>query len=1232
MSYEKRVARIDRFAGLSDRSHPATVTRIENPKSLNVDYSDQVARRRYAYTRVNTERLKDASLRLDGYNDYVRIKDQPAYQSGGANTFYVGIGVVLRDKPPAATPWTIVQRGNDAAAANNHWKIQYDSSTATNPNGAWVFSMYDPTTPATWTVEIADGDGANSPIDEYRFVEMWVELVLGLPVFAAIVWKADSTNTIGTPVGPVLGGVTSTEDIVVGVNMATAGTIGTNFANITICELRYSIRSIATITDVLAANVTYGDDREIRELNPLEYSLYTGYWKFNDGTQTASLKDWTTTGNNAIIPANPAAWVSTTGEVLGPYGLQFFGYDAFVGLWQIGATGSLTNPFSPTAGQAARWTVRGIFVPKLATGETTVRDQCIFWAGTNATTPHPVALQISANSWLATYHDGAGTVTRTIGGGATPTTLVGKRVRFALSRHGTGNGIFRLALSWVDINGVQQFASSETACGSATPNNVSQFWHLGRHVTSVALPYTYGTATTDKGAFGVIDDFQVVHTNSLTAAPVSHGNTFAFQEKAQWGAPHFVVAHMRMNEGGGNFCLVTSELPQSFVGFIYPEENDGALWDVGYVRPYRSPECGGIFPFNRFLANGSIKRTKLIVSGNTLYDYDESGAGVFTAVGALPAKAATRWTKDQYAQTAFLAGDNGCRPIKYDGTSLVNLGIRAPLSAPVLTDGAGGTFTGTYYFYVTFFNKHKNVESNPGPGVAYTYAARTITQVVIPVSSDPQVTGRRLYCSLAGGAEGSLSFMIAEFDDNRQVTWGAATSPFTLTTITGPAISGRELVFLDREEAPIGSLVRVFGDNLFVSGDPVFPTRDYRSSVGEPDYFNQQENFVDLDLDSGDPITAMSPLVDSLFVGLRDGWGRVWNTGDSSNPIGKAIMSRDHGPVGPHAAISVDRLVYYMGELDIYRTNGLADENISSPQNPFEPSIQETMRSAINTTRKQFVCMAHYKKRKQIWVTYSSSVATRNDKVLVYNIGDGKWSDYELPMDFIAELEDNNDNPVLYGYTDGYLCKLDVSSASSDGNTILTKLVVATYTGGDAPYITYSGAALGAGAHGCIAFAYRKATNDIRVATCEYSQTTGVLRFYKSDLSLAASDVVIVGAIRTFMDWVLDFGESINLKRLRRLLISGKSTSNDTFMRLQWIKHQAERTPSFTLADQQIKNWRTEDDLLRFELGGVFRTVRLRLSECDDATGIFSSDAWPSRATASTIYELLAEAEVMDVD
>ena len=72
---------------------------------MNVELSRRAAEKRFGFTRLGDEPLKNGSLRLDGVNDYVRIKN--ITQFSPAQKVYLGIAVVLRSKPVAGSPETV---------------------------------------------------------------------------------------------------------------------------------------------------------------------------------------------------------------------------------------------------------------------------------------------------------------------------------------------------------------------------------------------------------------------------------------------------------------------------------------------------------------------------------------------------------------------------------------------------------------------------------------------------------------------------------------------------------------------------------------------------------------------------------------------------------------------------------------------------------------------------------------------------------------------------------------------------------------------------------------------------------------------------------------------------------------------------------------------------------------------------------------------------------------------
>lgn len=1233
-------ARIDRLAGLSDRALPLRLTRIECPKLINVDPSERaVMKRRLGYTRVTSEMYKNASLKLDGVNDYVRIRHQTAQNPATGQEWYVGIGVRMTSFPTSTA--TVVSKGFNTNV-NHNYHIYYDPTLNSN-NGGWRGRAWSADTVTYLNLSVNDGDALNVPMGSYRFIELYL---IGTTLTLKV-WKYDGT-VVGTATDASFGNaaLTNTDDIVVGVSMSAAATIGSDFFPGSVCEFRIFKGAVGTVTSRIA---TSGNLYYKQEIPDYSISNFTGYWRMNDGTTTNTVADSTSTANHGEIPSNPAAWVSTSSLVIGQSALQFRGTNSFVYLEDKATAAIISNPFTTTAaGQAARWSVRWCVVPQLAPGESTVRDGVITWAGTDTAIPQPIGLRIVSNQWEATYRDGGSTVTLTLGGSAAPTTLANLRVRVALSRYSAGASTFGfvvLQVAWKDGSGNYQTSSTVSANLASATSTASRHWFLGRHVTSTTIPHTFHT---DGGFYGIIDDFQVIWCNSVSPGAIigtgwinQPANIFA--EILHWSpykANNLTLCYLKMNEGAGNILQVHSEVGGDFVARLLPETDDGAHWDEGLVVPYRAPEAWMLAPYDRVLADGSTKRTALIGHGCCLSEVDvTTGAAAIVATN-IPK--GTRGTHSQYAQQKFIGLDNGRRPIVYDGASCRNLGIMAPVSAPVIGLGAvgGETWTdgATYHAYVTYRNKNNGEESNPSPSTSFSPSSgQGVVTVTIPVSADPQVNQRRLYVTIANAGDGSTAYLLKEFDDNSQVTWGAATSPFTLTGIAAPVTSGTEISeddgYFNRREAPQGGLVKVFKDTLFCAGNQVNPTRLYRSDVGAPGYWNWsadptvEGDYVDLDLDSGDPITALATTLDRVLVGLRDGAAAVWNTGDTAQPIGFQIISKDHGPVGPHAVTSNSYVVHYVSERDIFRTDGSNEENISSPAREDFPSIQNFLRDEVEPTRRRFIVAAEYRNKKQLWFAFTPMDGTRNTRTLIYQADLGIWSLYALQLDVVCELEDGNDDPVLYGIVEGYLVKLD--HGHNDGMSPVRGLV--TSATDSPPIVNVSGTPFtGLTLHGHKAHIYIKENHQVREAMI-YSNSSSAITLYSvadvdvdddGGIDVAAGDLVIVGGITCFADFIIDFGDPIAYKRLQSVRAAVLSQSDTSKLRVQWKPHDIGRTPSLAFAPQSTKFIPTDLPVVRFDVGGLGNAWRVRISECDVEADMYAEDPWPMVDSELTVHEV----------
>lgn len=1201
MGSSRKTLRISQFGGWSDRKHPSRVSRFEFPDILNYDLGEDRLNPRGGYRRVHTNSLKDASCRFDGKNDYIRIGHLTSYVPASGNELYVGIGVVLRSRPAAAV--TILMKGDTAAAANNLVRIVYDPTAGSGSNGAWVATVYDLGAATTRTATISDGDGFVEPVGRYRYLEVSVSV-------AGVVFKAwNDSNTLLDTQTATWGGTTfssTTNDITLGVSQSSSTAIGTDFADVTLCEFRYWTGVAGGVGTRI---VTSGNQWAIREVEDASITVFLGYWKLNDGSADFVVSDSTATANDGTVPNNPPPWSFDSSKIAGPSGLLFRGGDHYVYLRDQATASALTVPFTTTAsGTNRRWSLSGLCTLDLKPGASAIGAQVLHWAGSDATNPAPTAVLVLTDRFRAIYRDAGGTNTQLDITSPTPTALAGLKIRWTLSRYGAGNGTLLFQIIY-NVAGTPAIVNASAACPAGSSATVSRDWAWGRHVTNFSAGNTFAT---DGSHYGACDSLQLVWINSTTVAPIGWLGTPGgpYSEYDGWqslNSAFSLVFHMKLNEGAGNLLQVNTEVASNFIARVVPEENDGIRWDAGLVVPYRPPEVGWMGQFNYFRSDGTYSRNLLAISGCALYRIDLTTA-LATPVAAGLFKG-TKWTSAQYGQKLFLASNNRRRPVVYDGANLDALGIVAPLSPPTIATGGGGSLSGTYYLYVTFRNKNTGKESNPSRGVAFTVGAgSSITSIQLPVSADPQVNQRRVYMTAAGGADGSVAYLQQEYNDNVTINDTVAITALDITSVT--------LEYDDHQEAPQGGIVGKLQDFLFIGGNQQFPTRAYRNTTaGSFEYWNHSTSYRDLDLDTGDPICGMITSRNRLYVSLRDGAASLYQTGDSTDPVRHDILPIGHGAIGPHAIVmSSAGAIYYLSELDIYISDGETEVNLSAPASEDAPSIQTFLATQLDRARSYYVSAAENQQKGQIIFQVTETGGTRNNLAIVYNTDARSWTKYDWPFDYIAELEQVDDSPALYGATEGFICLIDLEAgdATTKGDGIDTPIQALANGGATSATVnlTVSPALRADALKGLRAWILGVTSGTVTSVQqgVIYSNTTSAITLYSS-ITYTNLSIVIIGGYQVYADLFVDFSNPQQLKRLFFLTAAGEYLTGtypkirvtaflDSMMR---TLTDAEYTAT---AHEFIDDWLSTDRLKIILLGGFFFYMRLRIGEmCSVADG-----------------------------
>lgn len=1194
------------FAGLSDRSPPLGLQRYESPDLRNVEFSERTLKCRNGWRRVHSNRMRDCSIRFDGVDDYIRIPHQTAYNPGSTAQL-VTFDVVLRTFPAAEV--VLLSKGT-GTGSSRFFRLSYDPTLNSN-NGGWKIIAYDATGAALRTFTVNDGVGSTGgvPVNFYRHIS------LTCTTYATRTYTMSVYDSAGTLIGAsstaVVNWISSTDPWIVGSDTSSSG-----FAFFTGAELRLRIHdgSFDAVTATLIVD---------RELTATEAATMTGYWKMNDG-QGSRIADSTSTANYGTAevegPAWLGAWNGNQSYIVGRSGLGFYGGAGHVH-WKP-ASGLPAYVFNSHATYGRKWALSFVWTPILDAGETAVRSQTLFWTGTNTTDPGPIGVVVESvggsQRLVAKYRDGTNVKSATLTGLSltSASAVIGRRMRIVvlLGNYGPGERI--------EIQARSEAASTiyvaSTATDGANPGVLGNDWSVGRVLTSFAHPQTFSGSS----AFAILDDFAIFRGNTTSSNPplfpIPNAPLWPWSSLQAPSAGWYLVAGLPLDEGYGNVLITTGG--NTNAADLYPEEEQGLLWDEGIVEPYESVEARLAVDFNRIDAGGKVVRRKVVVSGTTLYEVDLDAALARAVRGNI--HKGGKLTSAQYGDKLFIAGPNGKRPRVYNGINLDWVGIRAPFQTPVPVAGGAGTGSlgaGTYHVYVTYRSAATGAESNPSPVASFTAAALDkIDSIQLPVSADPQVDQRRVWLTVANGGAGSTAYLVATVEDNVTVNY--------TTDITSISLTAATLTYTGNDEAPLGSIVEVFKDRLFVSGNPTEPTYVWYSSPGTLTSFNYTENFEDLDLDSGDVVTALKGLRDYIVAHSRDGRTSMTPTGSLETPFYVNRLSRDAGAVAPLAVLEFESTHVYAGERDAWIWDGSQSLNITSPNDPARPSIQTLWRDGLNRERMGEISLAFHRARNQLWFSCASNGSDYNDTVLVYSWDQGKWSRYDLDVDLVASMEDSNDDPWIFGVHQGFLALLDYGRFDGTSRTI-SQLSAIVSSGTTTTVTTYGGNWTTNEFKGLWCFYLHSATevlDKVRIA----SNTVTALTFYDALSATAADgDVLIVCGLEFWAEFNLNMADPMTTKRLRYLMLRLTSTG-DSAVRLVVDSNNLGRQFDPTDGTSYVREVTSATSVLRVNLGGTGGNFRIRIGD----TSYIGDEAvpWlPGFAGQIDIQAMDIESEVM---
>lgn len=183
-------------------------------------------------------------------------------------------------------------------------------------------------------------------------------------------------------------------------------------------------------------------------------------------------------------------------------------------------------------------------------------------------------------------------------------------------------------------------------------------------------------------------------------------------------------------------------------------------------------------------------------------------------------------------------------------------------------------------------------------------------------------------------------------------------------------------------------------------------------------------------------------LGDQLFVFMDRSIQQMAYTGDAVEPFTFPTRHPSIGALSGGGIVSVDDAIYFPSYRGIYRFDGTSLEYVSA-------KIESTWRS-INKTRLQYIQGIKNERYNEVWWAVSTGSNTQNDKLIVYDYVDRKWTVFStfLINCFGSYPSAKPIDPIIGGYA-GQVWTANSGAYTDDGTAIDAYWVTKPHTLGD---------------------------------------------------------------------------------------------------------------------------------------------------------------------------------------
>lgn len=236
---------------------------------------------------------------------------------------------------------------------------------------------------------------------------------------------------------------------------------------------------------------------------------------------------------------------------------------------------------------------------------------------------------------------------------------------------------------------------------------------------------------------------------------------------------------------------------------------------------------------------------------------------------------------------------------------------------------------------------------------------------------------------------------------------------------------------------PTGKIIIHVNNFFFIANHTGNKSRIQWSDLATPETWTGT-NFLDLDPNDGDEITAVGSLFNNLYIFKNRSIHRMPII---NSPFGRERVATKLGCVGRKAIVNVGgtHLFFLTPDGRFISFDGSVVSDVSSR------TISQKMAS-LNPTRWKFTSMIDYQKRQQIWITISTGSNSTHNELLIYDyttgITSGAWMIFTgIAANALLAVTDQRSTStekeiMLSGDFSGFVRIQDSGTANDDGGVI----------------------------------------------------------------------------------------------------------------------------------------------------------------------------------------------------